>query len=76
MEMISITRPYFCKRSVLAPPPAFIPKAFIASKAGLRDLKLPILEEKYDSIKGVLKSQLADGKKVSVKLKATEGGTT
>jgi hypothetical protein len=53
-----------------------VPEAFEASKAGLQDLKLPVLKARYDKIKGSLSSELADGKNVYVKLKATEGGTT
>jgi len=55
---------------------ADVPHSYEAAKKGLQDLKLPILKARYDQIKAGLKSELADGKNVSIKLKATEGGTT
>ncbi len=55
---------------------ADVPTTFEASKAGLRELSLPIIKARYDQIKGKIKSELADGKNVTIKLKATEGGTT
>ena len=55
---------------------ATVPNTFEATRDGLKDLRLPILEQRFDSIRGNVKSELADGKKVFIKLKATEGGTT
>jgi hypothetical protein len=55
---------------------ADVPTTFEAARAGLKELKLPIVSERYDQIRGKLNSELADGKKVYIKLKATEGGTT
>lgn len=55
---------------------ATVPDSFEATRDGLKDLRLPILEQKFDSIRGSVKSELSDGKKVMIKLKATEGGTT
>lgn len=55
---------------------ADVPTTFEASKAGLRELNLPIRKARYDQIKAKISSELPDGKNVTVKLKLTEGGTT
>jgi uncharacterized protein YceK len=56
--------------------PTTVPKAFEATKAGLKELNLPVYKGRYDQIKGTVDSELADGTNVYVKLRATEGGTT
>jgi uncharacterized protein YceK len=55
---------------------ADVPRTFEASKAALGELKMPIEKARYDMIRGKINSELADGKKVYIRLKATEGGTT
>ncbi len=56
--------------------PVAVPKAFEATKSGLKELKLPVYKARYDQIRATVNSELADGTNVYIKLKATEGGTT
>lgn len=51
-------------------------ETFDASRAGLKELDMPIYKERFDSVKGSMKSTLSDGKDVSIKFKATTGSTT
>ncbi len=55
---------------------ADVPTTYEASKAGLRELNLPVTSGRYDQIKARVDSELSDGTNVYIKMKLTEGGTT
>lgn len=48
-----------------------LPRVHRATLVALRDLELPTLEEKRDKVTAKIRSQFADGKKVSIDIQAT-----
>jgi hypothetical protein len=56
--------------------PASVPRVHRAVKAGLRDLKINITEERSDNLTSEVRGVLADGKKVWIDAKSTTPSTT
>ncbi len=56
--------------------PASVPRVHRAVKAGLRDLKINITEDRSDNLTSEVRGVLADGKKVWIDAESTTSSTT
>lgn len=56
--------------------PASVPRVHRAVKAGLRDLKINITEDRSDNLTSEVRGVLADGKKVWIDAESTTPSTT